>query len=335
MKKYIFIIITTTVIVTALIYFYDTKEKILNKKYINNSNNIYIEYPYFNNTNIDKYINNYLMDTINNRNNYHIFMDYDYNNQDNIIDLSLYTYKEKKNIIKKNIKNIEIDLNNKTITSKDNIIFNNYDFYNYKIVNKSNKMVALTFDDGPSNNTSRVLDILDKYNVKATFFVLGTNIKGHEQIIKRMINTGHQIGNHMYSHKLVTRLKDEDILNEIKKTDKLVYNITNKKPEILRPSYGSINRRVKVIINKPIINWDIDTLDWKYHNSKRISRKVVGKVKDGDIVLMHDIYTATSNSLDIIIPKLLEKGYKLVTINELFYYKNKKLIKGNVYRNIK
>ena len=333
MKKYILIIVLTIITVAILIYFYDIKEKILNKKYIDTTNNIYIEYPYFNNITIDKYINNYLMDTINNSNNYKLFMDYDYYLDANNINMTIYTYKEKNNIIKKNTKNIEVDLNTKSIISNNSIRNNNYtyDFYKYKFTN-NNKLIALTFDDGPSNNTSRVLDILDKYNVKATFFILGTNIKGNEDIIKRIHNGGHEIGNHMYSHKLITRLKDKEVLNEIDKTDNLIYDITKKKTSLLRPSYGSINRRVKKIINKPIINWDIDTLDWKYHNSKYISNKIINKANDGDIVLMHDIYTATSNSLDITIPKLLKNGYKLVTIKELFYYKNKELVKGRVYR---
>ena len=335
MKKYIFIIIFTIVIVSLLIYFYDEKEEVINKKYVNTSNNVYIEYPFFNNLDIDKYINNYLNDVVRENNKSNIFMDYDYFYDDNVINLTMYTYREKDNILKKSNKNMEIDLNTSYITSNNDIRSNNYDydFYNNRVV-KNNKLVALTFDDGPNNNTGRVLDILHKYNVKATFFILGTNIKGHEDIIKRMNKEGHQIGNHMYSHKLITRLKGEEIIDEIDKTDSLIYNIIGKRPLILRPSYGSLNKRVRRVIDRPIINWSIDTLDWKYHNSKYISNKIVDKVKDGDIVLMHDIYTATFNSLDITIPKLLNKGYKLVTINELFYYKNEKLIKNRVYRRI-
>ena len=334
MKKFIFIIILTTLVITLLIYFYDTKEKILNKKYINNDNNIYIEYPYFNNHILDKYINNYLQETINSRNNYQIFMDYDYYYEDEIIDLSLYTYKEKNNILRKITKDIKIDMSTKAITSNNLIRSNSYN-YSFFTTTHNNKLIALTFDDGPNNNTSRILDILDKYHVKATFFILGTNIQNHETIVKRIHDSGHQIGNHMYSHKLITRLKDKEILNEIEKTDNLIYSITKEKTEILRPSYGSLNKRIKRIVNKPIINWNIDTLDWKYHNSKMISKKILNKVNDGDIILMHDIYTATSNSLEITIPELLKKGYQLVTIKELFYYKNRKPKIGEQYYSIK
>lgn len=339
MKKYIFIVVSTIILISTLIYFYDVKEKILNKEYINNNDDIHIEYPYFNNSLIDNYINNYLELTINDSNNYKLFMDYDYDLVDNMIDLYIYTYKEKDNIVNKNIKNMEINLETSTIEVDKNIkdlIYNyDYDLYTNKMIDKSKPMIALTFDDGPNNNTNKVLDILEKYNIKATFFILGTNIEGNEDIIEKMDELGMEIGNHMYSHKLITRLKDKEIEKEIKKVDDLIFDITNRYPTLIRPSYGTFNKRIKKIIDRPIIIWDIDTLDWKYHNSKRISNKIIGKAKDGDIILMHDIYSATANSLEITIPKLLDKGYQFVTVSELFYYKNEELAKGKVYGSAK
>lgn len=332
MKKYLFIIITTTILITVLIYFYDKKETILNKEYIDN--NIHIEYPYFNNQGIDNYINTYLNKIIdNNPNNSKLFMDYDYDIQEETIALSLYTYKEKNNMISKDIKNLEVDLNaNYTIHEtniKDTTL--DYDIYKQKFINKNNPLIALTFDDGPNCNTNKILDILEKYNVKATFFILGTNIKGNEATIKRMNKLGMEIGNHMYSHKLITKLKNETIEKEITKVDNLIFEVVGKYPTLVRPSYGTFNKRIKSLIDRPIIIWNIDTLDWKYHNSKRISNNIIKKATDGDIVLMHDIYSATANSLEITIPKLLEKGYQLVTVSDLFYYKNKNLNKNNVY----
>lgn len=332
MKKYLFIIITTTILITVLIYFYDKKETILNKEYIDN--NIHIEYPYFNNQGIDNYINTYLNKIIdNNPNNSKLFMDYDYDIQAETIALSLYTYKEKNNMISKDIKNLEVDLNaNYTIHEtniKDTTL--DYDIYKQKFINKNNPLIALTFDDGPNCNTNKILDILEKYNVKATFFILGTNIKGNEATIKRMNKLGMEIGNHMYSHKLITKLKNETIEKEITKVDNLIFEVVGKYPTLVRPSYGTFNKRIKSLIDRPIIIWNIDTLDWKYHNSKRISNNIIKKATDGDIVLMHDIYSATANSLEITIPKLLEKGYQLVTVSDLFYYKNKNLNKNNVY----
>lgn len=101
--------------------------------------------------------------------------------------------------------------------------------------------------------------------------------------------------------------------------------------KLLRPSYGSVNNKIKKVANMPIIIWDIDTLDWKYHNSKRITSRVVNKVRDGDIILMHDIYSASLNALSNIIPILQDNGYEFVTIDELFYYKGISLENGKVY----
>ena len=111
----------------------------------------------------------------------------------------------------------------------------------------------------------------------------------------------------------------------------MIFEVTGKYPNLLRPSYGIVNKKVKEISNYPIIIWDVDTLDWKYHNSKRIAKRVLSKASDGDIVLMHDVYSATANALNIIIPELKNMGYTFVTISELFYYKSVELEKGKVY----
>lgn len=335
MKKYIFIVLSTIISVAVLLYFYDAREEVLNREYIDDKNNIHIEYPYFNDRVIDSYINNYLELNISDSTDYELFMDYDYTLVNGIVDLYIYTYKEKGNTIKKQVKNMEIDLSSSSVVLDKNIkdvLYNyDYDLYSNKLIDRNKPLVALTFDDGPNANTSRVLDILEKYNVKATFFVLGTNIKGYEDTILRMKELGMEIGNHMYSHKLMTRLTEEEITSEIKKVDDLVFNIINRYPTLIRPSYGTSNKRMLKIIDRPVIIWDIDTLDWKYHNSTRISNKILDKVSDGDIVLMHDIYSATANSLEITIPKLLDKGYQLVTVSELFYLKEKELKAGKIY----
>ena len=335
MKKYVLIVISTIILVAVLLYFYDAREEVLNREYIDDKNNIHIEYPYFNDRIIDGYINNYLELNISDSTDYELFMDYDYTLVNDIVDLYIYTYKEKGNTIKKQVKNMEIDLSSSSVVLDKNIkdvLYNyDYDLYSNKLIDRNKPMVALTFDDGPNANTSRVLDILEKYNVKATFFVLGTNIKGYEDTILRMEELGMEIGNHMYSHKLMTRLTEEEITSEIKKVDDLVFDIINRYPTLIRPSYGTSNKRMLKIIDRPVIIWDIDTLDWKYHNSTRISNKILDKVSDGDIVLMHDIYSATANSLEITIPKLLDKGYQLVTVSELFYLKEKELKAGKIY----
>ena len=338
MKKNVFLILVSILLILVLFYFYDEKEEILNKEYIDYDNNISIHYPYFNNIIIDNYLNDYLEPYIEQGNDLLdlLFIDYDYEELNDRIELMLYIYKEKENTVKKETRKIELDMVNGLVLENRKVIdvVEYYDIYNQTIVDNTNKLIALTFDDGPNHNTSRVLDILEKYNAKATFFILGTNIKGNERIIKRMHNLGMEIGNHMYSHKLLTKLGNNEIKEEIKQVDNLIFDIINEYPTLIRPSYGTVNKKIKNIVNRPIIIWNIDTLDWKYHNSKMIANKVLKKVKDGDIILMHDIYRATSNSLETIIPKLLNDGYKLVTVSELLYYKGIDTKSGKVYSNI-
>ena len=331
MKKS-FIICLIIFIILFIIYIIKDKDKINNYEY--NKDNINIIYPYFNNDNIDNYINNYLINTlfnfkINNKNN--LFIDYDYYNDMDKTNLTFYRYAIIDNIVKE-YKDKYLINNNKINKVKDLDVINYiYDGYTQKNIDKNKPMIALTFDDGPNYNTGKILDILNKYNVKATFFLLGKNIENNKDIIKKMNGYGMEIGNHTYSHKLLTKLKKDKIKEEFNKTNDLIYSITGKYPTLTRPSYGSTNNKIRKLINTPIIIWDIDTLDWKYHNSNKIYNKVISKVKDGDIILMHDIYSATSNSLELIIPKLLEEGYELVTVSELFYYKEITLEKGKVY----
>ena len=149
--------------------------------------------------------------------------------------------------------------------------------------------------------------------------------------MRREYDRGMEIGNHTFNHLLLTKYKENVIKDEIDKTSSVIFEVTGRYPKLLRPSYGVYNNIVKKIGNMPIIIWDIDTLDWKYNNSKKIASRIINKVKDGDIILMHDIYSATANSLNIIIPELQNRGYTFVTIPELFYYKEITLEKGMVY----
>lgn len=335
MKKNLFIILISTLSILLLIYLYDEKEKILNKEYRDFENNISIDYPYFNNIVIDNYLSDYLEPYINQGNDLIdlLFIDYDYEKLEDRIELILYIYQEKGSAVQKEVRKLEIDVDNSLILENNKVIDASieYDIYHQTLVEKNNPIIALTFDDGPNHNTSRVLDILEKYNIKATFFILGTNIEGNEKIIKRMNDLGMEIGNHMFSHKLLTKQTDNTIKKEVDKVDNLIFNIINKYPTLIRPSYGTVNNRIKKLMNRPIIIWNIDTLDWKYHNSKQIANRVFKDVSDGDIILMHDIYRATANSLEIIIPKLLKDGYHFVTVSELLYYKEIDKVAGSVY----
>ena len=300
------------------------KDVLVNKVIIND--NIEINYPYFNDNKIDNFINEYL-DRYKDKNG---IIDYDYDNNDNKYYVVFYKYFFDSNIYSYDLDSFMIDLDSSTISMVYTEVFN-YDIITNKKINSSDKLIALTFDDGPNYNTNKVLDILEENNVPATFFVLGNRIKGNENILKRMVSSKMEIGNHTFNHLLLTKYKEDKVKSEINDTSNLIFEVTGKYPTLFRPSYGSCNKMIRGVVDTPIIIWDIDTLDWKYHNSRRISSRVINKVKDGDIVLMHDIYSATANALEIIIPSLKSKGYTFVTVSDLFYYKNIPLEKGKVY----
>ena len=320
--RYLFI---PMIIISLMLWIIDIdKDVLVNKEIIND--NIEINYPYFNDNKIDNFINEYL-DRYRDKNG---IIDYDYDNNDNKYCVVFYKYFFDSNIYSYDLDYFMIDLDSSTISMVYTEVFN-YDIITNKKINNSDKLIALTFDDGPNYNTGKVLDVLAKYNVKATFFVLGSKAKDNKKILKRAYDSGMEIGNHTFNHLLLTKYKENVIKDEIDKTSSVIFEVTGRYPKLLRPSYGVYNNIVKKIGNMPIIIWDIDTLDWKYHNSKRIASRVINKVKDGDIILMHDIYSATANSLNIIIPELQNRGYTFVTIPELFYYKEITLEKGMVY----
>ena len=316
------------VIISLILLVIDYNKEIVNKKVF--SDNKEINYPFFNDDKIDKYINDYLNEYIVNDSENNIFIDYDYIDNDDLCYMTFYKYILNGNVISSNSDSFEIDIENSSIIKVKNTSFD-FDFVTSRKIDTDKKLVALTFDDGPNYNTNKILDVLNKYHVPATFFVLGSKIKGNEYILKKMKDSGMEIGNHTYNHLLLTKYKEDKIKKEITDTNNLIFEVTGKEPKLFRPSYGSFNKKIKNISEMPIIIWDIDTLDWKYHNSKKITSRVVNKVKDGDIVLMHDIYSATANALDNIIPMLANNGYSFVTVSDLFYYKGITLEKGKVY----
>ena len=287
-----------------------------------------ISYPFFSNDDIDNYISDYL-----NYDSYidgNTIIDYDIYDNDNLYYLTFYKYFWNDNMVSDGSDSFVIDTSNNSV-SRINKTNYEYDVVINRKIDKSKKMIALTFDDGPNYNTSKVIDVLNKYDIKATFFVLGSRAINNKDILKKMVDSGMEIGNHTYNHLLLTKYDENKIRSEIEDTSEVIYSATKKRPKLLRPSYGSINNKIKKVANMPIIIWDIDTLDWKYHNSKRITSRVVNKVRDGDIILMHDIYSASLNALSNIIPILQDNGYEFVTVNELFYYKGISLENGKVY----
>ena len=178
-------------------------------------------------------------------------------------------------------------------------------------------MIALTFDDGPGAYTEDLLALLEEYDSRATFFVLGQQVKSFPTSIKKMKEIGCEIGNHTYAHKRLTELSEKDMKAQINKTNKAVKEVIGEGTKLVRPTYGSVNSAVRKYVKYPLIMWSLDTEDWKLKDAAKISEAILTQVKDGDIILMHDIHDFTMEAMKTVIPELVEEGYQLVTVSEL------------------
>lgn len=328
MKKEIFIYVGIITLIIGTV-FLNIKKSVV-KDITIKKDNIEVIYPYFNVKELDNTLSNYITSSLKElTKNESIFIDYDYSVHQNSINVNLYKSLNYNTVLEV----FEYDRNDKTIKKSEiSSISNNNIFHQKNVINKNKKMVAFTFDDGPNYNTKKLIDVLNKHRVHASFFVVGSNVKSHTRIIKYMKESGMDIGNHTYNHKELTKYKKNIIKNEIELTNDAIYEVTSSYPKFLRPPYGSINKKVKEVSNNmPMIIWNLDTLDWKCHNSEYIVRKILNNIDDGDIILMHSIYSATINAVDIVIPKLRDLGYEVVSVSELFYYKDKTYQNGSVY----
>lgn len=201
-----------------------------------------------------------------------------------------------------------------------------------KRVDSKKKMVALTFDDGPySPVTNQILDVLEKYDAKATFFVVGSRVSTYSDCVVRAEKLGCEIGNHTYNHTTLTTVSDSRIISEIKDTNRVIKRYTGKEAKVIRAPGGSVNDRVRNTVEYPIISWSVDTLDWQHRNTAKVIASVKSSVTDGSIVLMHDLYPSTGNAVQVVVPWLINQGYQLVTVSEMMRYKGIKMVKGNVY----
>ncbi|MGE7949800.1 polysaccharide deacetylase family protein [Lysinibacillus sp. NPDC093688] len=180
------------------------------------------------------------------------------------------------------------------------------------------KRVALTFDDGPDAKvTPQILETLKRYDAKATFFMVGPNASKNSAIVKKVYEAGHEIGNHTWNHSKLTGLSTANVKQEVDRTSNTIYATIGQYPTVFRPPYGATNDKVRSVITMPSILWSIDTLDWKHHNAEKILASVKASVKDGSIILMHDIHQTTANGLENVILYLQKQGYEFVTVSEI------------------
>lgn len=192
-------------------------------------------------------------------------------------------------------------------------------------------MVALTFDDGPYDRvTNRIVRVLAKNDSRATFFVVGNRVERYADTMKNAFQKGNQIATHTFDHGDLSKMKKKQMRRELKRAFRVMKKINGENPTMLRPPYGNVNDKMRQTIQIPMIYWSVDTEDWASRNKAKILKRCKS-IKDGDIVLMHDLYPSTAAAVEKLVPKLCKKGFQLVTVEELFYYKGIDAKGGKVY----
>lgn len=203
---------------------------------------------------------------------------------------------------------------------------------NRELPKSTDKLVCFTFDDGPyAPVTNKILDVLEKYNGRATFFVVGDRAATYSDEIERASKMGCEIGTHTYSHVNLNTLSVPEMQEEIRKSCDAISKYSGKKVNVLRPPEGAANETVKANVNMPMVLWSVDSRDWDYRNADRDYQTVMDNVFDGSIVLMHDLYPATADAVARIIPELAKQGYKFVTFSELMKIRGVDVEPGEKY----
>jgi peptidoglycan hydrolase-like protein with peptidoglycan-binding domain len=197
------------------------------------------------------------------------------------------------------------------------------------------RMIALTFDDGPRHLTNRLLDILERYETRATFFFLGYIIEAGRDIVARAANLGNEIAVHAWEHHNLMLLSDEEIAESIKSTGAAIESIVGFSPPIFRPPFGAINDNVRNVAGKlgySMVLWTLDTMDWHHLDADIIYDIIMDNVSDGENILLHEIHRTTVDAMERVIPSLIAEGFELVTVSELLAHKHGILEPGRVYR---
>ena len=196
---------------------------------------------------------------------------------------------------------------------------------------KQRPMIALTFDDGPGEYTEELINCLVENNAKATFFMLGQNVEAYPEIAKELSDAGMELGNHSYSHPDLVTIGADATAQQVSNTDAALKAATGFEATLMRPPGGSFNDSVKAAIDHPLIIWSIDTRDWATKSEDQTYQVVMDNAQDGSVVLMHDIHEWSVKAAIRMIPDLIAKGFKLVTVSELAEAKGKTLQSGNAY----
>lgn len=188
------------------------------------------------------------------------------------------------------------------------------------------KFIAMTFDDGPHpQNTPRLLDILRARNIKATFYVIGRNVDLYPQIVRRAVAEGHEIGNHSYTHRLLTKLSDSEVRDDLARCRDAIGRAAGVQPRTLRPPYGGFLQRQREMVHAefgyPTIMWNVDPLDWKRPGTSVVTSRILSNTTPGSIVLAHDLHGTTVDAMPATLDGLLQRGFQFVTVSQLLAMK--------------
>jgi len=186
------------------------------------------------------------------------------------------------------------------------------------VISSGEKLIALTFDDGPnSTQTPLLLDILKAQGVYATFFVLGASARTHPDIVRRAAEDGHEIGSHAWSHADLTTLSAGSLISELVNTANAIEEITGSRPLVTRPPFGAYNDAVLEAIETPVIMWSVDPMDWRFRDADTVYQNVINVAKDGDIILLHDVHNTSVQAAERIVAEFKARGFTFVTVSEL------------------
>ena len=204
-----------------------------------------------------------------------------------------------------------------------------------RTIDPTRPMIALTFDDGPSEQTAKILDVLAQYDARATFCIQGQNVAAYGDTIKRAIAQGNEIASHTWNHKKLTELSASAVRSQLTRTNDAVRELTGGyEIKVLRPPYGSTNKTVRTIckeLGMVIAHWQVDTLDWRTRSTSKTYRAIMKGAKNGAIVLCHDLYSSTAAAIEKAVPELVAQGYQLVTVSELLSFHKDGAQPGTVY----
>ena len=228
---------------------------------------------------------------------------------------------------------------NEIIYEENGIFYFNQDYMkeyldDYIIEEDNRFLASLTFDDGPTKYTKELLDLLDEYKVKATFFVIGRNIEGNEETIIDAYQRGHEIAIHTYNHKDLTTLSIDEVELEINKTIEKLLELGITPSKLVRPPYGKVNKEILENIDHPIITWNVDTEDWNTNKPWNVIKKILEGIDENEIILLHDIKKSTIEALENVLPSLVD-DYKFVTVSKLFKENEQKIEYGVKYKKVK